>query len=165
MTESWRDQVAISALLSAYADVVTRRAWPELRDLFVPDAPIRVDTVTRPTRELTGADELGAFIGAAIERFGFFELVILNARIQVDPSPSAGAPSTARARVLIGEIRQDRADGEWSHTYGVYHDHYHAEAGTGRWRFASRDYQSLARTGSAQAFPFPTGFALDPPGA
>jgi hypothetical protein len=162
VADTWRDQVAISALLSAYADVVTRRAWTELRDLFVPEAPVRVDTVTRPVHELSGPDELGAFIASAIDRFGFFELVILNARIQVDAPAGDASPTTARARVLIGEIRQDRASGEWSHTYGVYQDHYGVDGG-GRWRFATRDYHSLARTGSAESFPFPEGFTLDPP--
>jgi hypothetical protein len=144
------DHVAISRLLAAYADTVTRRAWPELVDLFVVDAPVRVDTVTAPARELTGPDELGAFIGAAIERFGFFELVILNARIEL---ATAGDRDRAYGRVLISEIRQDRDGGAWSSTYGVYQDQYRRT--TDGWRFARRDYQSLARTGSDRAFPFP----------
>jgi len=145
------DHVEISALLAAYADTVTRRAWPELADLFEPDARVRVDTVTAPARQLTGPDELGEFIGGAVERFAFFELVVLNARIS---SGTGGDPDRACARVLINEIRQDH-EGEWSSTYGVYQDEY--RRGPSGWRFARRDYQSLARTGQFPPFPFPTG--------
>jgi hypothetical protein len=147
------DHVGITRLLAAYADVVTRRAWPELTGLFVTDAPVRVDTVTAPARELVGPEELGAFIGGAVERFGFFELVILNAHVEV---PSIDAPDEARGRVLISEIRQDRDGAAWSTTYGVYQDRYRRTVHG--WRFAGRRYQSLARTGSDRAFPFP---ALD----
>ena len=34
------DYVALRRVQNAYADVVTRRAWPELVDLFLPDAII-----------------------------------------------------------------------------------------------------------------------------
>ena len=40
------DYVAICRVGAAYADIVTRRAWPELEVLFAPDATITVDTVT-----------------------------------------------------------------------------------------------------------------------
>jgi hypothetical protein len=149
------DHVAITRLLAAYADVVTRRSWPELVDLFVADAPIRVDTVMAPARDLVGPHELGTFIAGAIDRFSFFELVILNARVSLGPPDE---PDRARARVLIGEIRQDRDGAAWSNTFGVYHDEYR-RSDTG-WRFARRDYQSLARTGRAEAFGFPDGFDL-----
>jgi SnoaL-like domain len=144
------DHVAITRLLAAYADVVTRRAWPELADLFLAHASVRVDTVTAPARELTGPEELGAFISGAIERFAFFELVILNARVEL---PADDGPDRARARVLVNEVRQDRDGGAWSSTYGVYLDRYRRTADG--WRFARRAYQSLARTGSERPFPFP----------
>jgi hypothetical protein len=145
------DHVEISALLAAYADTVTRRAWPELAEMFEPDAPVRVDTVTAPARDLTGPGQLGEFIGAAVERFAFFELVVLNAHISV---ATGGDADRARARVLINEVRQDH-EGEWSSTFGVYRDEY--RRGPLGWRFARRDYQSLARTGQFPPFPFPTG--------
>ena len=152
------DHVEITCLLSAYADVVTRRAWLELSELFEPAAPVRVDTVTTPARDLAGPEELGAFIARAIERFAFFELVVLNARVEL---ASGGDADRARARVLISEIRQDR-EGEWSSTYGVYHDELRRAPGDHSvgWRFARRNYQSLARTGSPTPFPFPAGFDL-----
>ena len=155
------DHVAITRLLAAYADVVTRRAWTELVDLFVEDAPIRVDTVTAPARELVGPRELGAFIARAIDRFSFFELVILNARVGFGPTDQSDRSRRARGRVLIGEIRQDRDGAAWSNTYGVYHDEY--ERSDAGWRFARRDYQSLARTGSPEPFDFPAGFDLQHP--
>jgi hypothetical protein len=81
--------------------------------------------------------------------------VILNARVQVSGNDGV---DTARARVFISEIRQDGESAAWSSTYGVYHDEY--ERHDGHWHFARRAYQSLARTGSDVAFPFPTGFDL-----
>ncbi len=40
------DYVAIRRLQNAYADVVTRRAWTELDDLFLTDALVEVDATT-----------------------------------------------------------------------------------------------------------------------
>ena len=150
------DHLELTRLLAAYADAVTRRAWTELSPLFEPQAPVRVDTVTAPARDLVGPGEVGEFIAGAVERFAFFELVVLNLHVELAPG---GHPDHARARVLVNEIRQDH-EGEWSTTYGVYHDQYR-RAPSGAvfgWRFARRDYQSLARTGSAAPFPFPRGF-------
>jgi SnoaL-like domain len=149
------DYVAISRLQAAYADVVSRRAWPELVELFLPDARVRVDTVTAEPVELDGPQRLGEFISGAIERFGFFQFVILNARVTLGTDDDA---DRARGRMFISEVRQDRASGEWSRTHGVYHDEYRCV--DGRWRFAQRDYQSLARTGSDRSFDFPDGYDL-----
>src|ERR1700687_1084817 len=71
------DHVAITRMQHAYADAVTRRAWAELHSLFLPDATVRVDTVTNPVIELTGPQAVGDFIGSAVERFEFFEFVPL----------------------------------------------------------------------------------------
>lgn len=144
------DFVAISRLQSAYADVVTRRAWPELATLFLADAPVHVDTVTNPVIELTGPQEVGDFIGEAIERFEFFEFVILNRHVEIGGD---GDVDHARGRLYICELRQDAADGRWSNAFGVYHDDFRRV--DGRWWFARRHYQSLARTGRAEVFPFP----------
>lgn len=143
--------LAITRLQAAYADVVTRRAWPELELLFVPDAPIVVDTMGPPPVELAGAKALGEFVGAAIERFEFFEFVILNTVVEVEPGGSASG------RLYMVELRQEQATGEWSNAFGLYRDHYALV--DGRWRFAERRYQSLARRfGSERAtvFPIPT---------
>jgi hypothetical protein len=131
------DYLAITRLQSAYADVVTRRAWSELAALFLPDAPIRIDTVTRPVVELTGPLALGEFIAAAVERFDFFEFVPLNTVVDVAPD------GMARGRLYLVEIRQERDSGAWSNAFGVYDDTYvrHDD----RWLFARRGYRSLAR--------------------
>ena len=142
--------IAITRLQSAYADVITRRAWAELDALFVPGAPIHVDTVSNPVIELVGADALGAFVDEAIARFDFFEFVILSTVVDVVDE------SSARGRLYMVELRQDAASGEWSNAFGVYQDAYVVH--DGRWRFAERHYQSLARkTGTERApvFPFP----------
>ena len=146
--------LGITRLQAAYADVVTRRAWPELEPLFVPDAPIQVDTVSQPMIELVGAAALGVFVGDAIERFEFFEFVILNTVIDV------GNDGTAHGRLYMVELRQEAATGEWSNAFGVYHDAYGYVDGA--WRFVERHYQSLARKVGAEralVFPFPVGKA------
>jgi hypothetical protein len=144
------DVVAIERLQSAYADVVNRRAWTELVDLFAPDAVVRIDTVTRPPFELVGPVEVGTFIGDAVQRFEFFEFVRLNSHVELRDDDRADA---ARARLFMCEIRRDVGTLDWSVAYGVYHDRYVRDGA--RWRFERRDYQSLTRTG-AEVFPFPT---------
>jgi hypothetical protein len=148
------DYVAITRLQAAYADVVNRRVWAELRDLFLPGAPVRVDTVTNAAIDLTGPDEVGVFIGRAIERFEFFEFVILNTRVELSYE---GDDDAAFARVFMCELRQDAGNGRSSQAFGVYHDRYRRV--DGRWWFARRDYQSLSRTGRNEVFDFPQEFA------
>ena len=53
----------VRRLQHAYADVVNRRAWPELDQLFVPDAPVVVDRRAGEPLRLTGGPEVGEFIG------------------------------------------------------------------------------------------------------
>ena len=48
--------VALGRLQARYADVVTRRAFAELVDLFRPDATVTIDTVTRPERPRSEED-------------------------------------------------------------------------------------------------------------
>jgi SnoaL-like domain len=140
--------LAICRLQAAYADAVSRRAWSDLVPLFSPDATIRVDTVTGAPLELVGAEGIGGFISGAIERFEFFELVILNVHVL----PKAGADEL-RSRSFTCELRQESASGHWTNAFGVYHDALrHLD---GNWRYATRRYQSLARTGRSEVFPFP----------
>jgi hypothetical protein len=51
------------------------------------------------------------------------------------------------------ELRQEASNGRWSNAFGVYHDDY--VRADGAWRFGERHYQSLARTGRGEVFPFP----------
>lgn len=145
------DVVALWRLQSRYADVVTRRAWPELSELFLPDTTVEIDTVTGPPRSLTGPEAFGAFVAASIERFDHFTFVILNTVVDLGPAgPAAdGGPAEARGRIFMCEVRHDRATDTWQDAHGVYHDTYrHVD---GRWRFAHRSYRSLARTGPQAA--------------
>lgn len=142
------DYVAITRLLAAYADVVNRRTWAEFDHLFLADASVSIDTVTNPVVRVTGPRELGAFIGGAIERFEFFEFVVLNATVEFGPEPDR-----AHGRVFMCELRQDRDHGRFSRAFGLYRDDYRCV--DGRWQFAARRYQSLARTGRGEVFPFP----------
>lgn len=97
-TSSLTDHVAaLWRLQSRYADVVTRRAWAELHDLFLPDTTVHIDTVTAPPRELVGPDQFTSVIGAAIERFDHFTFVILNTVVDVDEE-SLTATGTRRLR-------------------------------------------------------------------
>jgi hypothetical protein len=132
------DHVGISRLLGRYADVVTRRAWPELGDLFEPDATVTVDTQVGDPIELVGAEGVGDFIARSVERFDFFELVPLNLVVEVD-----GDAATGRAYQV--EVRQEQASGRHTNAYGLYTDRY-VRGATG-WRFATRRYRSLARNG------------------
>ena len=153
MTDDTADYVALTRLQAAYADAVTRRAWGDLEPLFAPDARVEVDTVSRPLVELTGATELGRFIATAIERFEFFELVVLNTVLDIDPA------GTANGRMWMVELRQERESGEWSNAFGLYRDDYVRL--DGRWRFAGRRYRSRARkVGTDPA----TVFGLPDPG-
>ena len=141
--------LGITRLQAAYADVVTRRAWDELLELFTPDAPVHVDTVTNPVHEFVGPRPLGEFIAGAIERFEFFEFVPLNTVVDVT------AAEAATARLYMVELRQDAATGQWSNAFGLYRDRY--TKADGRWRFTERHYRSMARTGTDryEVFPLP----------
>jgi hypothetical protein len=149
------DHAAIARLVAAYADVINRRAWPELDGLFVPGMPLHLDTVTSAPRDLRGADEVGGFIGAAVERFAFFEFVPLSHRVDLYPG---GDFDAATGRLWMSEVRCGARGhpgaGEWTTAYGLYRDHYRRVDGS--WRFSERWYRSLARTGSdGGAFPLP----------
>ena len=50
------DYLAIRRLQDAYADVVSRRAFGELHDLFLPTTSVLVELPGR-TREITGPDD------------------------------------------------------------------------------------------------------------
>jgi hypothetical protein len=140
------DYVAITRLQSAYADVVNRRAWPEFDDLFRPDAPVSVDMVTNPVISTVGPREIGNFIGGAIERFEFFEFVVLNTVVTIDGDAAQG-------RVFMCELRQERESGRFTRAFGLYRDDYTRV--DGKWWFARRRYQSLARSGRGEVFAFP----------
>jgi hypothetical protein len=135
------DEVAIRGLIAAYADVVNRREWSELGPLFVADAPVTIDLRDRAPLEVEGPAALGEFIGGAIERFAFFEFVALNVRVELGTDADRAA-----VRTYMCELRQDH-DGAFSRAFGIYQDDV-VRAADG-WRFARRNYQSIARGGSS----------------
>jgi len=131
------DHVAIERLWNAYADVIDRRAFGELDDLFLPDCEVVVDTRRGEPAIAVGSAGFTAFVGPAMERFGFFQFVILSARTWIDGDE-------ARGRLYMCELRQGREDGLRSQAFGVYRDRFRRV--DGRWWFAARRYQSLGRT-------------------
>ncbi|WP_426570988.1 nuclear transport factor 2 family protein [Aquihabitans sp. McL0605] len=145
------DHVAVTRLQQAYADGVTRRDWPAVAALFLPDAVVTLDLVTRPPMEHVGPEALTSFVAAAIERFDFFEFVILNAHIELWPGDDRSA---ATARVFMCELRHDPAEGERSEAFGLYRDTYRKVDGT--WRIAARRYRSMARFPAGEVFPLDT---------
>lgn len=133
------DYIALRRLQNRYADIVTRRAFAELHEIFVPGIPVTVDTRTVAPYELEGPGQVGEFIGGALQRWEFFEFVILNTVIDIGTD---GDPDRASARMYMCEIRQDTS-GRHDIVYGLYRDtHVRLD---GRWWFASRRYSSLAR--------------------
>ena len=104
------DHSEIRRLLDAYADLVSRRDWPALDRLFVADTELHLD-LRHTTRMLTGAAEIGGFLGPAVERFEFFQFVILGMTVELR---AGGDPDAARARTYMSELRQDGATHELS---------------------------------------------------
>ncbi len=144
------DHVAIDRLQRAYADLVTRRAWDELDGVFTPDITITLDLVSRPTIELAGVDAFVAFIGPAMERFGFFEFVILNSHIELWPD---GDRSAATARMFMCELRTTNGETVRTDAFGLYRDRYvRTDAG---WRIAARRYRSMAQFPAGLWHPLP----------
>jgi hypothetical protein len=150
----------VRRLQHAYADVVNRRAWPELEQLFVDGAAVVVDRRAGEPVRLVGASAVGEFIAGAITKFEFFEFVVLNAHIVFPRGPRAGEASS---RLFMCEVRQDRESGRMTTAFGLYHDRYLVD--DDRWRFAERRYHSLARDGrDLDAFPLPLDPGIDVPG-
>ncbi|HWJ61773.1 MAG TPA: nuclear transport factor 2 family protein [Acidimicrobiales bacterium] len=145
------DHASIDRLQRAYADGVTRRDWEQVRGLFLPDATISLDLVTRPAVQLAGPKALTDFVSTALESFSFFQFVILNSHIE----PSAVDPAAAKARMFMSELRLKHGASQREDTYGLYRDTYRKtdQEGYGGWRFASRWYRTVARFPDNEVFP------------
>lgn len=139
--EEAASHIAIQRLLSAYADVVNRRSWGELSQLFLGDAKIEVTPLQRPPLEVTGPGAIGRFIDEAIARFDFLEFVQLNSRLEI-----RRGEDWARGRNYICEYRRERATATWTQVFGIYHDRYRSIEG--RWFFEHRIFHPLAAAGS-----------------
>ena len=147
------DHSNIDRLQRAYADGVSMRDWEQVRSLFLPDATISLELVSRPAVQLAGPGELTEFVSNALERFSFFQFVILNSHIE----PSATDPDAAKSRMFMCELRLQHDARKRDDSYGLYRDTYRRtdQDGYGGWRFASRWYRSLARFPSNEVFPLP----------
>ena len=86
------DYIALRRLQSAYADIVTRRAWPELATIFIPEAEVVIDRRDVPPLVLHGPAGVGDFIAGAIARFDLFDRII-----QPDLSSSGAGGVALRA--------------------------------------------------------------------
>lgn len=139
MDDESREVVALWRLQSRYADIITRRAWPELHEVFLPHTIVHLDLVTAPPREFVGPDELGNFVAQAIERFDHFTYVILNSVVDLE------GPDRARGRIFMCEVRHDAVSDTWPNAHGLYQDRYVRI--DGRWWIEERHYRSLAREG------------------
>ncbi len=142
------DHVGVTRLLSAYADAVTRRDWDAFERLFVPDCVVDLDLVSRPALEIVGPDAMAEFVAEAIERFEFFEFVVLNHHVDLWPG---GDRAAATGRVFMCELRQLRGETRRTDAYGRYDDAYARV--DGRWMFAGRRYRSMGRWPEGVVFP------------
>lgn len=146
------EYVAISRLQQRYADIVSRRAWAEMPDVFEADCVIELDLRDRALR-FTGGPAIAEFIAGAVARFDFFVFAVLNTVVDHLDGPMG----RASGRVYTCELRHDPASGEFSQAFGLYRDFYHRSPEG--WRFANRRYASLGRFDgrSFSGFAFPAG--------
>ncbi len=147
------DFVAIQRLQASYADIVTRREWSELAQIFLPDATVTIDVLDGTPFVLRTPEGIGEFIDNSIERFEFFEFVILNSVIELGPTGSGHAS----ARMYMAELRQTREGGRRSTAFGLYRDAY-VKSGND-WFIGERKYRSAARTAARELDVF--GFDAD----
>lgn len=134
------DHGAIDRLQRAYADGVTCRDWDRVAGLFLPDATVELDLVTRPGRTLEGPAEIVGFIGPAVDDFELFEFAIVNAHNQLWPD---GDRTTATGRIFMCELRVRRGQRTRDDAFGRYEDTYRRT--DDGWRIAARRYRSIAR--------------------
>jgi SnoaL-like domain len=147
------DFVAIQRLQASYADIVTRRAWAELKEIFLADITLQLDKRDGAPLVMRGPEAIGDFIRTSIEPFDFFEFVILNSVIDLGSSD----PARATARMYMVEIRHLRETGRRSNAFGLYRDTFVKQGE--EWWFQARSYRSAARTSARELDVF--GFALD----
>ncbi len=146
--------IALRRLQNRYADLVTRKAWSELEEIFRPDCSLHLELGDRSASYL-GPAKIGRFIADSIERFSFFHFVILNTVMEIDEGAGRAA-----ARMYMHELRLEAESGRRTDAYGVYHDLFDRDE-SGRWWFARRQYGSFSRTAAADdavdqvVFPLP----------
>lgn len=124
------DRIALGDLQHRYGDVVSRRAWDELVELFLPDCRVELALAERDMI-LEGATEIISTVSGAVSAFDLFFVAVLNS--VVGPGPTG--------RMWMQELRW--TGGEHSVAYGLYEDSF-ARDDQGSWRFAARRYTSIS---------------------
>src|SRR5580765_1812448 len=72
------DRLALQDLHAAHADVINRRAFAELPELFLPDCNVVIDAGRGDPIVGVGGEGIGSFVASAIARYDFFQFVILS---------------------------------------------------------------------------------------
>ena len=147
------DFLAIQRLQANYADIVTRRAWEELKQIFLADVTLQLDKRDGTPLVLQTPEAIGDFIRTSIEQFDFFEFVILNSVVDLG-SPD---PRRAMARMYIVELRHSRDNGGRTNAFGLYRDTFVKQGD--EWWFEGGSYRSAARTSARELDVF--GFGID----
>lgn len=124
------DRIALEDLQRRYGDAVSRRAWDEVRSLFMPECTL-VLALGRGDERLDGADAIVAFVSKAVSGFDTFIFEVMNAVVDADGT----------GRMWIHELRWSA--GIRSDAYGLYEDTF-TRGTDGVWRFASRSYTSIS---------------------
>lgn len=135
------DYLEIRRVQNRYADIVTRRAWPELHEIMEPACRLSLN-LGDSRMSFDGPGAIGDFIGEQLEQFSFFEFVILNTVMDIDSGSGEAA-----ARMYMQELRQNVSDGRRTNAFGVYHDRFRRHDGC--WWIAERRYGSFSRTVAA----------------
>jgi hypothetical protein len=138
-TEPTDDYVAIRRLQAAYADIVSRRAYAELENIFLPDTVVVMgpgEHAEKP-RQVTGPESFGKFVDAYIGHLEFFQFVVLNAVVDLAVD---GDPNRATGRVHICELWKDPR-GRSSAFFGLYLDDYTKIADS--WWYGRRTFKAL----------------------
>ena len=71
------DHSEIRRLQDAYADIVTRRAWTELHEVFRDETVLDLD-LREQTIQVVGTEPIGEFIARNVNQFEFFQFGILG---------------------------------------------------------------------------------------
>lgn len=128
--------IAITRLQRVYGDAVSRQAWDELEALATPDGRFSFDMRVSPVIRFVGGRGLGRLGAAGVPQFDFYHYVPLNTVVEFT------SPTSATGRFWCREEGHRHETGEWVEFTGLYYDDYVVHEGS--WRFAGRQYQTLA---------------------
>ena len=129
--------LGVMELHATYADIASRRAWPEMTTIVRPDAPFTFSFGAGDPVELMGPEQLAEFGQTATAAFDFYSYQPLNVVLTDDRDTSASGRFYAR------EVATLTPSGEWTELYGLYDDEYMWF--DGRWWFAQRRFRVLAQ--------------------